>query len=119
MKVKYIGPVYEVYVPRIGRFIRGQEYEYPNEVVEILLRNTGFRLVDPPKRVRRPRRRVRARVLPKPKVGEKVVEKPEPIEEESKPAWVKPKKEEEPPVEETSLREEEVKIEIEETPKEV
>ena len=113
MKVKYVGPVYEVYVPRIGRFIRGREYEFPDDVAMILLGNTGFRRVDPPKRVRRRRRRVTAPKPPKPKVEEKIVEeKPEEVR-----SWTKSKKQE--PVEaDPQGEEEEIKIE-KETPKEV
>ena len=110
MKVKYIGPVYEGYVPGVGKFIRGRVYDFPDEVALTLLKNTGFILVAPPVR-KRPRRRVRAPRPSKPKVEEKPVEEL-PKEEKPKPVWNKPKVEED-------LPEEEVKIEIEETPKEV
>lgn len=115
MKVKYIGPVKEVYVPRIGKFVRGGEYEFPDEVAMILLGNTGFRRVDPPKRVRQRRRRVTAPKPPKPKVEEKIVEeKPEKVAR----SWAKSKKEEPSVKEDPQGEEEEIKIE-EKTPKEV
>ena len=114
MKVKYVGPVKEVYVPRLGKFIRGGVYDFPDEVALTLLKNTGFRLVEPPKRVRRPRRRVRAPRPPKPK-EETVEEKPK--------TWVKPKfstvpKKAEESKEDPPREEEEIKIE-KKTPKEV
>ena len=121
MKVKYVGPVYEGYIPRVGRFIRGEVYDYPDEIALILLKNTGFRLVEPPRKVRRARApgTRRASRASRPKVEEKIVEE----KPKMAPAWVKPKKEEplvDPPREreEPSPLEDEVKIE-KKTPKEV
>lgn len=120
MKVKYVGPVKEGYIPRVGKFIRGQVYDLPDEVALALLRGTGFRLVDPPKRVRRRRPVVRKR--PKPKAEEKPEVKPKELPKKATskkespkevPTWGKPKEEESSPP-----GEEEIKIE-KETPEEV
>jgi len=94
MKVRYKGPLIRAVVPRIGLFERGEVVRVADDVGERLIASGSFeRVIEPKKRRKSPRKKVRSIKPPEEKKEEEPKEEvplPEPPKEEEKAPEVKP-----------------------------